>query len=258
MQATITKPIHSGARAIMSATVTPTRVRDVLRRSPVAVSERVSASTVDAADRSRQYLELRTCIDQAVGALFLIVAAPLLLAIAALVRLTSSGPVIYTQVRSGRDGLPFVIYKFRSMTVDAERHTGAAWSGMHDPRVTRIGAWLRWSHLDELPQLFNIARGDMTLIGPRPERPEIVAKLIAQIPGYEKRLAMAPGLTGLAQVSLPADTGLSSVRRKLILDVQYLQSASLAMDVHILLCTGLLVFGVRRALEPRFWVELDN
>jgi lipopolysaccharide/colanic/teichoic acid biosynthesis glycosyltransferase len=200
-----------------------------------------------------RYLQLRRSFDQVVAFVLLLACSPLLLALVLIVRLTSKGPAVYTQRRVGLHGRVFTVYKFRSMRVDAEQGTGAVWSQPGDPRVTSVGRFLRWSHLDELPQLVNILRGDMALIGPRPERPEIVEKLQREIPGYCDRLAVLPGVTGLAQVTLPPDADLGSVQRKTIMDRQYIRTASLALDLHILFCTVMMAFGLQRRLDARVW-----
>jgi len=118
--------------------------------------------------------------------------------------------------------------------------------------MTRLGYWLRHLHLDELPQLFNVVRGEMSLVGPRPERPEFVAVLADQIPGYLNRIAVQPGITGLAQINLPPDTDLDSVRRKLVLDCEYIRTAGLLLDFRILACTLLRVIGLRGGRGVRF------
>src|SRR5206468_10815773 len=135
-----------------------------------------------------------------------------------LVRATSRGPAIFKQVRLGRGGRPYALYKIRSMAHDCERLTGPRWATAKDPRVTPLGRFLRRSHLDELPQLWNVIRGEMSLVGPRPERPEFVARLERQVPGYRERLGILPGITGLAQVQLPPDEDLDHVRRKVACD----------------------------------------
>lgn len=150
------------------------------------------------------------------------------------------GPVIYSQTRVGRKGKHYTIYKIRSMRVNAELHTGAVWtSSLKDPRITRIGKFLRWSHLDELPQLLNVLKGDMALVGPRPERPEFIQRLTLSVPGYLNRLNVLPGITGLAQVNLPPDATDECVRRKLALDLEYVEKGSCWLDVKILICTAL-------------------
>jgi lipopolysaccharide/colanic/teichoic acid biosynthesis glycosyltransferase len=173
-----------------------------------------------------------------------ILALPILLVTALLVKLTSRGPAFYSQTRVGRDGLPFTIYKVRTMIHNCESLTGPRWSIPGDPRITRVGQALRLTHLDELPQLWNVFRGDMSLIGPRPERPEFVRELERAIPGYRDRQLVRPGVTGLAQVQLEADTGLDSVRRKLAYDLYYIDRLGPWMDLRVLGATVLHVLGL--------------
>jgi len=130
------------------------------------------------------------------------------------------------------------------MVHNAELHSGARWSTPHDPRITPVGRFLRTTHLDELPQLWNVLRGDMSLVGPRPERPEFVPQLERALPRYRDRLKIRPGITGLAQIQLPPDTDLSSVRRKLRYDLYYLGHISALLDLKIMLCTGCKLFGI--------------
>lgn len=188
----------------------------------------------------------KQALDRLFGWLLLVPALPLIGLLIVLVRLSSRGPGVYSQVRVGKGGRPYTMYKLRSMRTDAEAKTGPAWSASgHDPRVTRLGYWLRRLHLDELPQLFNVVRGEMSLIGPRPERPEFVSLLADEIPGYLNRLMVAPGITGLAQINLPADTDFDSVRRKLVLDCEYIRTATLWLDVRILACTVLRMMWIK-------------
>jgi lipopolysaccharide/colanic/teichoic acid biosynthesis glycosyltransferase len=191
-------------------------------------------------------------MDTVLAGLLLAATAPLIALAAILVKLTSRGPVFYTQVRLGLRGRPFTIFKIRTMAHDCEKLSGPRWSTGRDPRVTRVGRFLRRSHIDELPQLWNVLRGDMSLIGPRPERPEFVPQLANVIPYYRDRLVVRPGLTGLAQVQLPPDTDLASVRRKLACDLYYVQHVGLLLDVQILLATACylakLPFGLTRLI----------
>jgi lipopolysaccharide/colanic/teichoic acid biosynthesis glycosyltransferase len=173
-----------------------------------------------------------------------VLAAPVMLLAAALVKLTSRGPVFYTQTRLGRYGRPYTIYKFRSMLHDCEKQSGPCWSTAGDPRITRVGHFLRRTHLDELPQLWNVLRGDMSLVGPRPERPEFIPRLEEVLPLYRARLLVRPGVTGLAQVQLPPDTDMLSVRRKLAYDLYYVQTCSLWLDFRLILATALHVVGI--------------
>jgi lipopolysaccharide/colanic/teichoic acid biosynthesis glycosyltransferase len=170
----------------------------------------------------------------------ILVILPLML----LVRLTSAGPVIYAQRRVGQGGRVFTMYKLRTMRHDAETVSGPVWAIDGDPRVTRVGRVLRKLHLDELPQLVNVLRGEMDLFGPRPERPEFVELLSRRIPGYERRLAVRPGVSGLAQINLPPDTDLESVQRKLVLDGYYIRNARPLLDARMFACTLLRITGV--------------
>ncbi len=172
-----------------------------------------------------------------VGALALgVILLPFEIIIALLVALTSRGPIIYRQVRVGEKGKEFTLYKFRSMRVDAEA-AGAQWAVKNDARTTPVGGLLRASHLDELPQLWNIIRGDLSFVGPRPERPEFVAKLEARIPYYEARLFIKPGVTGWAQIHHRADLTDEDVVEKLQYDIYYLKNRSPILDWTIILKT---------------------
>ena len=185
------------------------------------------------------YFSWKIFFDRALALVLLIPALPLIAILVAVVRLTSSGPGLFRQTRSGKDGQPFDMLKIRTMIHYAEAKTGPVWAQISDPRVTPVGRVLRHFHLDELPQLFNVLRGEMSLVGPRPERPEFVHVLAEKIPRYRSRLAIWPGVTGLAQLNLPPDSDMDSVRRKLVLDIEYLKQASLLLDTRILLCTAL-------------------
>jgi lipopolysaccharide/colanic/teichoic acid biosynthesis glycosyltransferase len=189
----------------------------------------------------------------ALGALLALL--PLLAVIAILVRLTSRGPILYTQVRIGLDrrepldilqnqrreqdlgGQPFTIYKFRTMRVDAELQGGAVWAQQRDPRVTPVGRLLRQYRLDELPQLFNVLKGEMNIVGPRPERPTIFAELREHIAEYPLRQRARPGITGLAQINHHYDRSLEDVRTKVHYDLEYIRRQSVTEDLRIMLKT---------------------
>jgi lipopolysaccharide/colanic/teichoic acid biosynthesis glycosyltransferase len=171
-------------------------------------------------------------------------ALPVIAMSALIVKLTSRGPAFYTQKRLGLNGKPFTIYKIRTMIDKCESLTGPRWSMPGDPRITRFGWFLRVTHLDELPQLLNVLRGDMSLIGPRPERPEFLPELEEALPTYRWRLAVRPGVTGLAQVQLPADTDLGSVRRKLSYDLYYIENITPWMDLRLLFGTLFYAVGI--------------
>jgi lipopolysaccharide/colanic/teichoic acid biosynthesis glycosyltransferase len=190
------------------------------------------------------YASWKVWLEWWIAALLLLPGLPLLGLIMALVRSTSRGPALYRQQRMGKHGQTFTMFKVRTMVTDAEAATGPIWSAKNDPRVTSLGKWLRKLHLDELPQLFNVLNGEMSLMGPRPERPEIARQLATRIPGYGKRLAIRPGITGLAQINLPPDVSLQCVRRKLVLDLQYIHEMGLVLDLRMLLCSMLRVLGI--------------
>jgi lipopolysaccharide/colanic/teichoic acid biosynthesis glycosyltransferase len=173
-----------------------------------------------------------------------ILAAPVIVICAVFVKLTSPGPAFYSQVRLGLNGRPFRIYKLRTMRNDCEKVGGVQWSKPGDPRVTWLGRILRKTHLDELPQLWNVLKGDMSLVGPRPERPEFAPSLEKAIPHYRERLIVKPGVTGLAQVQLPPDTDVNSVRRKLAYDLHYIGRIGFWLDLRLILCTAFHMLAV--------------
>ena len=173
--------------------------------------------------------------DVVVGAILLVACAPLLLLIAALCKLLQPGPVFYCQERVGRNGQPFQMLKFRSMRVDAERNTGPVFAVSNDPRCTRLGVWLRRSCCDELPQLLNVIRGEMSLVGPRPERTFFVGQFRRCIPRYDDRHSVRPGITGWAQIN--GWRGDTHIEERLQFDLEYVQRRSLLFDVQILLRT---------------------
>ena len=213
---------------------------NVLFRDPVAytcdatkaVSFFYPAVTFDAVKR---------LTDIFLSTLLIILLSPVMLAAAAAVKLSSPGPIIFRQRRLTAGGKVFTMYKFRTMRVDAEHASGPVWAEENDPRVTPIGRFLRISHLDELPQLLNVLTGDMSFVGPRPERPELVEKLEAEFPGFKKRLTVKGGITGLAQVSEGYAADMQSYRKKLSYDLMYVKKRSLLLDLGILLKTVLVV-----------------
>lgn len=217
---------------------------------------------------------LRRVGDVVVSAVLLLLLAPVMAAVAVAIRLESPGPILYRQTRVGRSrrkggrGSPdrrdddgdgrdferamttFTLYKFRSMCVNAEDDTGAVWARENDDRVTRVGRWIRRLRLDEFPQLLNVLRGDMALVGPRPERPEFVLDLTEEVPQYTHRLLVRPGITGLAQVSQEPDRSVEDVSRKIRYDLEYLRRRSLWLDLRILLRTPLVVLVRALADSP--------
>lgn len=183
-------------------------------------------------------------IDVVVSFIMLVVASPIILATAIAIKLDSKGPVIYKQERSGLNGKVFKVFKFRSMYQDAEKRTGPIWSTKDDPRITRVGKFIRRVRIDELPQIWNVFKGEMSLVGPRPERPFFVEQLAKEIPYYKRRLRVRPGITGWAQVKHKYDENIEDVKTKLQFDLFYIENMSLKTDIKILFRTVFVVlFG---------------
>jgi exopolysaccharide biosynthesis polyprenyl glycosylphosphotransferase len=176
-------------------------------------------------------------IDLVVSLVVLVVGLPAWIFLGTLIRVTSPGPAIYRQRRVGQHGRHFTILKFRTMHDDAERASGPVWAVDNDPRYTRLGAWLRRTRLDEIPQFWNVLRGEMSLVGPRPERPYFVERLAQEIPLYNRRHRVKPGITGWAQVKWKYDESLDDVRQKVKYDLFYIENMSLRMDFKILFRT---------------------
>ena len=184
----------------------------------------------------RMVAATRRIMEVVVSVLLLLLTLPLLLLAALAIRLETPGPVIYRQVRCGLGGRPFTLFKLRSMPVDAEAG-GPAWAALNDPRATRVGAVLRSLRIDELPQLYNVLRGDMSLVGPRPERPHFVEQLARDIPNYRDRALLKPGITGWAQVRFRYGASVDDARHKLAFDLYYVKNRSLQLDLLILALT---------------------
>lgn len=211
--------------------------------------ERRSAGTLSAYAFLRRtlYLMSKRFIDILVSLALLALLLPLMLLISVVIRLSSPGPAIYCQKRLTGRHRTFTIFKFRTMTSDAEQGSGAVWAEDEDPRITPIGRVLRKTRLDELPQLLNVLIGDMTLVGPRPERPELARELEKELPGFRRRTKVRAGLTGLAQVASGYAASLDSHRRKLAWDLIYLKHRSFLLDLRIILQTIWIVLTGRGA-----------
>lgn len=195
---------------------------------------------------------LKRMFDIFISLVGLVVTSPLLLITAVLIRLDSRGPVLYRQERMGRDGVPFQILKFRSMREDAEKMSGPAWATEDDPRITPLGKWLRKFRIDEIPQLINVLRGEMSLVGPRPEREVFVKQLSEKIPFYAERLLVKPGITGWAQVMYPYTASIEETRHKLQYDLYYIKNMSFFLDLYVIMKTvKIVLFGRERAKQPR-------
>jgi sugar transferase (PEP-CTERM system associated) len=182
-------------------------------------------------------LSLKRLLDIVIALAGLVVTAPVMLLVALAIKLTSPGPALYHQNRVGERGRVFTVHKFRSMRVDAEATSGAVWSREGDTRTTSVGRFLRAARLDELPQLWNILRGDMSLVGPRPERPEFIEQLTELIPYYGQRHVVKPGLTGWAQVRYTYGSSVEDAMEKLQYDLFYIKNMSLALDLLIVIST---------------------
>lgn len=232
----------------------PALVSDALKSAAVDEDSLTDTIRLEVPGRSTAYGICKFAVEWATACLLLVLLAPFLAILALIVKCTSRGPAIYAQTRLGKDDRPFTLYKFRTMRHDCERLSGPCWAQPDDPRVTVLGRFLRAFHLDELPQLWNVVRGEMSLIGPRPERPEIIAKLETVIPRYSERRQVRPGMTGLAQVQLPPDTTLSCVRRKLIYDLYYIEQISFWLDLQILSSTFCKFLGIPLVVLPPIFI----
>jgi exopolysaccharide biosynthesis polyprenyl glycosylphosphotransferase len=187
--------------------------------------------------RRRRVVFLQSATNFLLAAVGVAVSFPLMILTAVAVRLSSPGPILYRQRRVGMDGAVFTVYKFRSMTVNAEADTGAVWASRNDPRVTAVGRIIRKIRLDELPQLLNVMRGEMSIVGPRPERPEFVQTLAEQIPYYRQRHAVRPGITGWAQINYKYGDTLEDTIAKLEYDLYYIKNMSFSIDTYIMFHT---------------------
>jgi len=196
---------------------------------------------------SSSSVSLQNIYSIAIAAIGTVLSLPIMLVVAVLVKLTSKGPILHRQTRVGLKEKVFTVYKFRSMYQDAEARTGAVWATKNDPRITSIGKYLRRYRLDELPQFFNVLRGDMSMVGPRPERPEFTQTLSEQIPFYRQRLCVKPGLTGWAQINHKYGDTLEDTNIKLEYDLYYIKHISFSLDLYILLNTAKIVILGRGA-----------
>lgn len=187
--------------------------------------------------KSKVQLGAKRLLDIVTASVGLVLAAPLALFVVALIKLTSPGPIFYRQERVGLNGRTFMVVKFRSMRVDAEANTGPVWAQKNDARVTPVGRFLRRTRLDEIPQLWNALRGDMSMVGPRPERPGFVADLTRQIPFYGQRHVVKPGVTGWAQVRYTYGASVEDALQKLQYDLYYIKNMSVALDLFVMFQT---------------------
>ena len=180
---------------------------------------------------------LKRVLDLIIAIPCLMIFSPLWLIISIIIKLDSSGPALYKQKRIGENNTTFTIRKFRSMFYDAEKNSGPVWVADDDPRITRAGAWLRRFRLDEIPQLVNVIKGQMSIVGPRPERPFFIDKLMQEFPFYYRRHKVRPGITGWSQIKQPYDRDIDDVRKKLKFDFYYIENLSFSLDIKILAST---------------------
>jgi len=190
-------------------------------------------------ENKKRNLVAKRLFDVILSSTGMILSSPLWILFSAAIKLGDGGPVFYTQERVGKQGKPFWTIKFRSMVPDAEKHTGAVWASENDPRVTRVGRILRATAMDELPQLFNILKGEMSFVGPRAERPELVEQFSKRIKNYHNRFFVAPGLTGLAQVYGSYDT---PPHQKLRYDLLYIKNYSFLFDIKLIFLSFWITF----------------
>ncbi len=190
----------------------------------------------------RTYGIAKRIFDITIAVFSLILLTPLILLIALLIKCTSRGPILFTQTRVGKDGELFEMFKFRTMHVDAEKYTGPVWAKENDSRLIPSGKLLRKTHMDEIPQFINVIQGEMSIIGPRPERPVFVERFKKEIVDYEKRLQVKPGITGLAQVWHKYDETIEDVRKKIKYDLLYIKKLCLWTDLRIMFRTIRVIF----------------
>ena len=180
---------------------------------------------------------IKRFMDLILSVLFFVTGLPFYIIFGLLIKLDSKGPVLFKQIRAGLQNSSFLLYKFRSMGFHAEADTGPIWTAQNDPRITKVGQFLRRFRFDEFPQLLNVLKGEMSLVGPRPERPFFVEKLKQEYPFYMRRLKVRPGITGWAQIKHPYDEQLEDVREKLRYDFYYIENVSLWLDLKIIIRT---------------------
>ena len=186
----------------------------------------------------KKFVTFKRVLDFLVASLGLIILSPLFFIISVIIKIDSPGPAFFNkQKRAGKDGQIFLIWKFRTMREDAEVGTGPVWAGEDDPRITKLGRFLRKSHIDEIPQLINVFKGEMSLVGPRPERPELIKEINSRIPNFNQRLKIKPGITGLAQVRYSYGASFKDAARKLEYDLLYIKKMCWLLDFRIIYWT---------------------
>ncbi len=215
--------------------------QDVAHKNPRRLGYPSNGKAESVVPKRKWYLPVKWIGEYLLALVLFVISIPILIVAGLLIKATSKGPIFYLQNRIGKNEKLFRVIKLRTMVENAEGKTGAVWCTKEDPRITPIGRFLRDTHIDEFPQLINVLLGEMALVGPRPERPEMVEKLEWKIPNYNERSNVRPGITGLSQLKLPPDTDLESVRRKQIHDLYYITEISAWLDLRILGSTAWLL-----------------
>lgn len=237
---------HAGGTGIRVQTM-ESAYEELTWRAPIFHAGEVWAAGLESRSASKYATRFKRLADLGLAIVLMPLTLLVIGACAVLIKLLSPGPVFYRQERIGKDGVPFTFTKLRTMVVDAEAKTGPVWAAANDPRVTPIGRFMRKMRLDEVPQVFSVLKGDMSLVGPRPERAHFVNQFKEQIPLYEKRLMVPPGITGWAQIHHNYDQSTDDVIEKLRYDLYYIRNLSFSLDVEIVLKTIGVMLGKRGA-----------
>ncbi len=227
--------IHKCILKGIQVCIVPKSYEIAITKSNLILSSEVPVIKITQVGHSVEYMFVKRCIDIIFSVTAIILCLPLFVIVYLTILLTDGTGVIYKQKRATRNNKVFNVYKFRTMIKDAEKHTGAVWAVENDPRITKTGNFLRKYWLDELPQLFNILRGDMTIVGPRPERPELISEFVKEYPDFQMRTLVKCGLTGYAQVMAKYD---ATPHNKLKLDLFYILNANIFMDINIMILTA--------------------
>ncbi len=239
-------PTHSGSQEQTGQAGDPGFLHELAIAVSAEIDSLQSISKLPVAMNPFVQRLVKRTLDVVMSVIGLVLLSPVFLVVAFWIKRDSAGPVFYSQERVGKDHVTFRMIKFRTMVVDAEKNTGPVWAREGDPRITRVGRFLRHSKLDELPQLINVLRGDMSLVGPRPERPAFVLLFTRTIPGYRLRHQIRPGITGLAQLENGYDKDARDVIRKLQYDTEYIYEGNILTDLILIFRTlGRAVKGLK-------------
>jgi lipopolysaccharide/colanic/teichoic acid biosynthesis glycosyltransferase len=236
--------ILAGALIILAALVVKFSYAQPSHESPFRAPEPGSLALIStgifgwlAGFARRRFTEFKRFFDTLVSAIGIVIAMPIIAITGMVIKIVSPGPIFFRQERVGWDGRIFKIYKIRTMELDAEKYTGPVWARENDPRLIKFGRLIRKMHIDELPQLFNVLKGEMSIVGPRPERPVFVRQLSREVRDYQKRIRVRPGITGLAQIWHKYDETIEDVKKKVRYDLLYIREMCLMVDLRIMLQT---------------------